>query len=449
MIRPLSQDNIVALATAPGIGAISVIRISGKKLIPLYKTITKSKLAPKPRYSSNKTVYDINGIPIDNTLITYFKAPKSFTGEDVIEISSHGGEYIPKKILSMLYEQNIRQAEPGEFSYRAFINGKIDLLQAEAISGIISSQTTKNATIQLKNLNGHLSDSIQVLKKNLLTLLTRIEHELDFSEEEIDFTKISEINSNLNFLYNEIKKLLSSARFGNIVKGGIRVVLCGKPNAGKSTLFNTISGSTKAIVTDVPGTTRDILESWIEIDGIPVCLVDTAGINITNNYVESIGINKANYEIENADILLILDEKSPKDFYKQYFSTKDENRIIFVNTKSDLGLNSGEGSNILNISAKNNIGIKDLLTELSTVLKNHINYNYSKDPVIVSVRQEKLLLKSLSILKNAKNIVANNFDIIILSSLLRELSDSIEELLGKITNEDIFENLFSSFCVGK
>jgi len=280
-------------------------------------------------------------------------------------------------------------------------------------------------------------------------LLTKIEHELDFSEEEIDFTKISEIDSNLNFLYNEIKKLLSSARFGNIVKGGIRVVLCGKPNAGKSTLFNTISGSTKAIVTDVPGTTRDILESWIEIDGIPVCLVDTAGINITNNYVESIGINKANYEIENADILLILDEKSPKDFYKQYFSTKDENRTIFVNTKSDLGLNRIKSNNILNISAKENVGIKDLLTELSTALKNHVNYNYSKDPVVVSARQEKLLLKSLSILKNAKNMVTNNFDIIILSSLLRELSESIEELLGKITNEDIFENLFSSFCVGK
>ncbi|MAJ45087.1 MAG: tRNA uridine-5-carboxymethylaminomethyl(34) synthesis GTPase MnmE [Candidatus Marinimicrobia bacterium] len=449
MLKPITQDDIVALATPPGIGAIAVIRVSGLELESLYKKVTRSKLAPKPRYSNYTTIYQPNNKPIDNCLITYFKKPNSFTGEDVIEISSHGGHFIPKAILGMLYREKVRQAAPGEFSYRAFINGKMDLIQAESISGIIASKTKINASVQLSNLNGFLSKSIARIKEETVHLLTILEHELDFSEEEINFTKKDEISSVLGLIYTKTANILNSSNFGKAINSGARVVLCGKPNAGKSSLFNRLSGSSRAIVTNIAGTTRDTIESWIEIAGIPVCIVDTAGITKTENPIESHGIRRTNTEIANSDILLVLDEQNPSKFYKQNRLENSNKDVILIHTKSDLFSPRDINKKHIKISVKKDSGISTLLTELSTLLKQNMSYDYSVDPVVVSERQKILLNKGLAVLGVAKEQINRDVDMVILSSLLREFIEHLEELLGKIGNDDIFNNLFSSFCVGK
>jgi len=226
-------------------------------------------------------------------------------------------------------------------------------------------------------------------------------------------------------------------------------VLCGKPNAGKSSLFNRLSGSNRAIVTNVAGTTRDTIETWLEISGIPVCIIDTAGLNNTDDIVESIGIEKTNSEITNSDILLVLDEDNPLEFYKQNSLANLKKNTILIHTKSDLKPPSEIDDNFINISVKNDTGIELLYTELSTTLKDSLRYNYSSDPVIMSGRQKHLLSKSLEVLNDAKKIMESQVEMIILSSLLREFVEYLEELLGKINNEDIFDNLFSSFCIGK
>ena len=449
MIKPLVQDNIVALATPPGIGAIAVIRISGQNLKPLYKKITQSKSAPIPRYANYTKIYDSNNNPIDNCLITYFPNPHSFTGEDVIEISSHGGGFIPKAILGMLYGEKVRQAGPGEFSYRAFLNGKIDLVQAESISGIISAKTTKNAKVQLGNLDGMLSDLIVKLKNESIYLLTVLEHELDFTEDEINFTKKDDINSAITSLKSNIENILESSSFGDKINTGVRVVLCGKPNAGKSSLFNRLSGSNRAIVTNIAGTTRDTIEAWIEISGIPVCIIDTAGIIDSKNKVESIGVEKSNNEIANSDIIMVLDEENPVGFYEQNNLGKLKKDSILIHTKSDLKPSSVYSQKIVEISVKHDTGINNLYTKLSTLLKKNISYNYIADPVVMSCRQKQLLIAANQLLIEAINSLKTSFDAVILSSLLRGFTEVLEEILGKITNEDIFDNLFSSFCVGK
>lgn len=449
MIRPLVQDNIVALATPPGIGAIAIIRVSGQNLVSLYKKITNKKNIPKHRYANYNSIFDNNLNKVDNCLITYFKGPNSFTGEDVLEISCHGGEFIPKAILTLLYALKIRQASPGEFSYRAFLNGKIDLIQAEAISGLISSKTSKNAQVQLNNLNGGLSKSLTSIRTKAITLLTILEHELDFTEEEISFTTTSEIKLILNSILHSIKSIITSSNFGKTINVGIRVVLLGKPNAGKSSLFNRLSGSEKAIVTNIPGTTRDTIETWLEISGIPVCIIDTAGIVESKNEVELLGIQKSMQEFKGADIILILDETNPLEFYKQQKIDRLNKKIILVHTKSDLTLNSARGTGSINISVKTNSGVDDLYTELSTHLKENLNYDYAKDPVVMSERQYVLLSSTTSILNEANNILNREPDLVLLSSLLHEFTEILEEILGKITNEDIFQNLFSSFCIGK
>lgn len=451
MIKPLVQDNIVALATPTGVGAIAIVRISGQELINIYKQITGSKTNPIPRYANYKTIIDSNKNPIDNCLITYFKGPSSFTGEDILEISCHGGEFIPKAILSMLYALKVRQASPGEFSYRAFINGKIDLVQAESISGIISAKTSKNAQVQLSNLNGKLSNSILEIRNKTINLLTILEHELDFSEEEISFTKVEDINKIIKTINDPIEEILKSFNFGSIINTGIRVVLCGKPNAGKSSLFNKLSGSNRAIVTDIAGTTRDTIETWLEISGIPVCIIDTAGINNSSDKIEAIGVKKSNSEISNSDILLVLDEEDPLHFFEYHKLYSYKKYTILIHTKSDLKSSSVKSENVINISVKNNSGIDQLYTELSTLLKKNINYEFALDPVIMSNRQNKLLNSGHHILGDIKTLLLTpeTLDIIILSSLLREFSEVLEELLGKISNDDIFDNLFSSFCIGK
>lgn len=449
MIDPFAGDIITALATPPGISALAVIRISGPSLDNLYSQITHSKAPPKPRFARQSRVFNSQGHLIDSCILTFFEKPKSFTGEDVIEISCHGGEFTPAAILKTLYSFGLRKAEPGEFSYRAFLNGKIDLLQAESISGLISAKTQLNASIQLKNINGFLSNSISEIKDSVFHLLTVIEHELDFSEEEITHTSLDEIKRELLELQKNITTMLSTSSLGDTIRSGIRIVLFGKPNSGKSSLFNRIVGSDKAIVTHIPGTTRDIIEAWQEINGIPVCFVDTAGFHDTDELVESLGIQRTRGEVTQSDILFVLDEKDPEQFYKQFSSEFKNKIIIYIQSKSDLYLPNIKSDNVIYISLRQECGIDMLFTKLSTIISSKVDHNLSESAVIISNRQAAVLGKACDIINIMVDCLKSMGDLDIFSSLLRELLDCLEELFGKIDNEEILNSIFSDFCVGK
>ncbi|MBT5078563.1 MAG: tRNA uridine-5-carboxymethylaminomethyl(34) synthesis GTPase MnmE [Candidatus Marinimicrobia bacterium] len=445
-----NNDTIAALATPPGIGALAIIRISGENLAPLFQKLTKNK-AVKDRFATFSSIYCPNTHDVlDSGLIVYFKAPKSFTGEDLIEINCHGGEYISKSILESLYAFNVRPANPGEFSFRAFMNGKIDLIQAEAISELISSKSSLAVKNNLNSVNGYVSNYIDNLKNKLINLLSLIEHELDFTEEELESTRYELLINKLIEINDGISKIANTSAMGKMLSSGARVVLLGPPNAGKSSLFNAILGFDRAIVSEISGTTRDVVESWFELKGIPVCLIDTAGYWDSDNYLESMGIERTKQQIELADIILFVDDKYPEETFQNLNLDINNSKIIFINSKSDLEektINSNKNS--LLISSKKNEGIDTLLNMLSTKLSSVFGAHSDFDPIIISKRQRNLLLEAYSISQQAIVLAKNNIETDILASTLHGLNDTLSEIIGNVSSSDVVNNIFSEFCVGK
>jgi len=445
-----TNDTIAALATPPGIGALAIIRISGDNLTPLFKKLTKNKPL-KERFATFSSIYCPNTQEaIDSGIIIYFKAPKSFTGEDLIEINCHGGEYISKSILNALFEYNIRPANPGEFSFRAFMNGKIDLIQAEAIAELISSKSARAVKNNLNSINGYVSNYVDKLRKDIIDLLSTIEHELDFTEDEIEKIRYENIVAKLNKTNDAISYIVNTSAMGKMLSSGARVVLFGPPNAGKSSLFNALLGIDRAIVTEFSGTTRDVVESWFELNGIPVCLIDTAGYWDSNNYLESMGIEKTKQQIKLADIILFIDVSDPFVTYSDLNLELNKDNIIFIQSKSDLHTHQSESSSdILKISTKKSIGIEQLLNKLSTKLSSTFGSYSNLDPIIVSKRQRALLLDAQQMSDKALLLASNNIETDILASILHGLNDTLGEVIGNVSNTDLVNNIFSEFCVGK
>lgn len=365
---PYNQENIVAIATPPGVGALAVVRISGGNLKQLYKDFTHK--TPKNRFASFSRLYHPQKNTIlDEAVVTYFKSPNSFTGEDVIEISCHGGEAVKNSIVSAALDCGVRLAGPGEFSFRSFLNGKIDLIQAEAVSALISSKTSLSSEISLHHLGGKVSTLLRDIKTKIITILSIIENELNFSENEIDFTSYSELKSKIITVKSQIKQLLDSSVIGKNIFSGIRIIIYGKPNSGKSSLFNAILGHDRAITSSIPGTTRDTVEAWFELEGIPVCLIDTAGIWEPEKHLDNLGVEKTLSELKHADICLLVDEKDPSSLLDPAFNKKFKHHYIMVKTKLDLDRSPLiKRNNTIATSSINNIGIKKLLTSLSTYI---------------------------------------------------------------------------------
>jgi len=445
-----NNDTIAALATPPGIGALAIIRISGKNLLPLFKKLTNNK-APKDRLATFSSIYcPVTKEVLDSGIIIYFMAPNSFTGEDLIEINCHGGEYISKSILNALFSYNIRPANPGEFSFRAFMNGKIDLIQAEGISELIASKSSLAVKNNLNSLNGYVSNYVDKLKNKITDLLSLVEHELDFTEEEIDSTRYEILIDKLNSINNDISKIVNTSSMGKMLSSGARVVLFGPPNAGKSSLFNALLGFDRAIVSEVSGTTRDVVESWFELDGFPICLIDTAGYWDSDNYLESMGIARTKSQIELADIILFIDEQDPRHSYGRLNLELNMDKIIFVRSKIDLGVETVKSElDSLLLSTKNGDGINGLLNILSTKLSSTFGTQVTLDPIIVSKRQKHLLLDAQIISEKSLKLTKNHIETDILASMLHGLNDTLSEIIGKISNEDVVNNIFSNFCVGK
>ena len=447
-------DTIVAKTTANGISAINLIRISGDESFAIANSIFKGVDLTKQKSHTIHYGYIVNGEneQIDEVLISVFKAPKTFTAEDVIEIACHGGNFIANEITKLLIANGARLAENGEFTKRAYLNGRLDLTEAESIMDMVNAKNLNQLKIANSQLRGDVLKLVENLQNDLLDIIANIEVNIDYPEYDdvIEMTN-DIIIPNIEFLIKKIDKILKESSTGQIIRDGIKTVIVGKPNVGKSSLLNTLLKEDKAIVTEISGTTRDLIEAELNLDGIILKLIDTAGIRVTEDIVEKIGINKTKKAIDEADlVLLVLDQSSNlTDTDLELLSiTKDKARIIIGN-KIDLGTKINlKDEHIINISAKNNIGIDSLSQEVKRLFVD-----------------EKLLDENLTLISNTRHIgkieeckialnqalsAANEYIPIDMIEIdLRKAWSSLGEIIGESTSDDLISTLFSRFCLGK
>lgn len=447
------REPIVAVATPSGESAIGVVRLSGKGVLDLAKRFFRTKSSIEPRRATFGTLIDKDGSPIDEGLLTYFRAPKSYTGEDMVEISLHGNPLILKKAVEVFLSAGARLAEPGEFTKRAFLSGKIDLTQAEAVAELISAKTDLARRVALRQLKGELSRYIRPLRESLLELIAHLEADIEFAEEDIPTLTRDQVISMTQKVIEGIDRLLEKAQLGKAIREGVRLAIVGKPNVGKSSLFNALLKEDRAIVTDIEGTTRDYLEEHLNLRGVPIKLIDTAGIRETQDRVEKIGVERSIERIEGADLILFVIDGSkpltPEDL-RIYEMVKDRDLIVVVN-KTDLGvkvsLEFEEELSIINVSALTGHGIQDLEEE---ILKKAGAITDEGLNIYVSVRHEELLRKAREVLERFINTYGSQElspEIAMLD--IREASGYLGEILGEVSTEEVLGSIFSKFCIGK
>lgn len=455
MTQLLSQneDTIVALATPPGIGAISVIRVSGPDSIDSVDKIFFGKKSLKDVSSHTihygKIIGPQNEL-IDDVLVSVFRLPNSYTGEDSVEISTHGSPIIVQKIISLLLEKNVRLAEPGEFTKRAFLNGRLDLAQAEAVADIINSNTEASLRGARNQLDGMLSQKVDQLRELLVNTSSLIELELDFAEEDIEFMSLDEILTNINKIESEIDQLLSSYSFGRIIKDGVNVALVGKPNVGKSSLLNYLLKEARAIVSEIPGTTRDIIREELTIDGILFRLFDTAGIRKSYDVIEIEGVNRSREVVQNADIVLFLNDSTvglSEDLLSELQELTDKERILTVANKIDISDTNDHRFDV-RISAKTGEGMSLLFDAMKKKALGTKTYS-EKSAIVSNIRHYDSLQKAKMHLISAKNSIQNRLTGEFIAVDLRNAENALGEIIGKVTSDDILNNIFSKFCIGK
>ena len=446
------NSTITSISSPPGRGGISVIRISGPKSIEITKKLLKeNNFSPKPRYAYFKTIYSTQKNEIDKAIIIYFKGPKSYTGEDVVEISCHGSTIITQNLIENLLLLGCEPADPGEFTKRAFLNGKIDLSQAEAVSNLISSENILSTNANYKILKGDFSKKINKLKVEILNTISLIESELDFSEEEITSTTLDQIKSLTIKSINTNKLILETYKTGKLITEGATIVITGKPNAGKSSLFNSILSEERALVSNIPGTTRDAIEVKFQIEGLPVKFIDTAGVRSKATKIEKKGIAHTKKFIEKADIIInVIDSSQTTEKpFSQLEKTFKEKKILYVFNKIDL-LGEKQGfkkKGGVFISALKGIGIDKLLKEIYDSLKKDVgSFN---DVLLINPRHKSSLEKLNSSLKNTLNLCEDNSPTDIIAAELRLGLSNLDDIVGVTTPEDILNNIFSQFCIGK
>lgn len=452
-------DTIAAISTPKGEGGIGIIRISGDKSFEILSKIFNTKNPNKDLgfYKFNYGFIHDKGKIIDEVMIVRMKAPKTYTCEDVVEINCHGGYFVTEKVLELVLKNGARHAEKGEFTKRAFMNGRIDLSQAEAVMDLIHGKTEKSISLSLDQLRGDLKNKINNFKKSLLDVTAHVNVVLDYPEEGIDDPLPENLRKNLEKVYEEANLLIESYDKGKKIKEGIKTVIVGKPNVGKSTLLNSLLREERAIVTHVPGTTRDIIEEIINIKDIPLVLTDTAGIRKTDDIVENIGVEKSKQLIEKADlILLVLDasEKLEKEDMEVIEKIKENNKktIVLLNKidlERKLDLSSYNLENIVEISAKDNIGIEEMEDKIYSYIVEEDVENTSEKLIITNIRHKTALEKTKEAVKNIFETIDTGMPMDLISVDLKEALDSLSEITGEISSEDILEHIFGNFCVGK
>ncbi len=451
----LSQETIAAVATPPGRGGVGIIRISGPKTADIAKCLLKH--TPKPRYAHYGPFLDTDDETIDEGIALYFPAPHSFTGEDVLELQGHGGPVILELLMEQVVQLGCRLARPGEFSERAFLNDKIDLTQAEAIADLIDASSKQAARSAVRSLQGDFSNAIHTLVEQLISLRIYVEAAIDFPEEEIDFLSDGKVEADLKSVMGSLQQVLKTANQGSLMREGMTVVLAGRPNAGKSSLLNALAGHDRAIVTDIAGTTRDVLKEHIHIDGMPLHIIDTAGLRETPDEIEKMGVERAWLEIESADrILLLVDatetnETDPEKIWPEFIHRLPENaRITVVRNKIDKtdepeGINE-TGTAVIRLSAKDNLGV-DVLRDH---LKQLMGFEGQHESGFIARKRH---LDALHIAQNALN---SGLDQLLgasagelLAEDLRAAQNALNEITGEFSPDDLLGRIFSSFCIGK
>ena len=443
------KDNIVALATADGLASVSIIRISGKNLSKAYQLITKKKKIPKSNSICFYKIYSpYNKSHLDDGLISFFTNKNSFTGEDVLEINCHGGNYVASNIINhIIMSKCARHALPGEFSFRSFYNGKIDLVQAESINDLIESETNVYAEKALDNINGKLSEIINDIKNKTLKIITLIEHELDFNEEEIVFTKNKDIIKELGNIKSKLEKIESTSLHSKIIRNGIRILILGKPNVGKSSLFNYLMGHQRALVSNVAGTTRDTIESVFEIQGYRVTIIDSAGILETIDDIEKMAMEKTRSEIELSNIIIVLADKISD--LNQYDKKIKNKNVIKVLSKSDIIKYQNNNNKILKISSVTGNGIEKLLTLLSTEIKGLSGKKNRSSEFLINERHYNIIQESKGYINQAILGLKNNITHDVTADILHQFVSVFNNISSPIDRNDILNNIFSNFCVGK
>lgn len=451
-----TQDTITAQATPPGRGGVGIVRISGPKVKEIADQVLKTEL--KPRYAYYGPFFDHNEQEIDQGIALYFPGPNSFTGEDVLELQGHGGPIIVDLILKRAIELGARLAKPGEFSERAFLNDKLDLAQAEAIADLIDSSSEQAARCAIRSLQGEFSNRIHELVEALIHLRIYVEAAIDFPEEEIDFLADGKVLNDLGVILTKVSDVQAEAKQGSLLREGMNVVIAGRPNAGKSSLLNALAGRETAIVTDIAGTTRDVLREHIHIDGMPLHIIDTAGLRDSPDEVERIGIDRAWQEINKADlVLLMVDSQSiatddPEKIWPEFVhQLPDSSRITVIRNKADLsgetiGVREAHDHTTITLAAKSQDGIELLRDHL----KQCMGFSATTEGGFMARRRHlDALERAHSLLSIGYEQLETNGAGELLAEDLRQAQQTLNEITGAFSSDDLLGRIFSSFCIGK
>ncbi|MFQ5707929.1 MAG: tRNA uridine-5-carboxymethylaminomethyl(34) synthesis GTPase MnmE [bacterium] len=471
------EDTIAAISTPHGTGGLAVVRVSGSQAISIVDKLFQGKVrlavakshnallgkVVSPSHEKKQTQADF----WDEVVVVVFRAPKSYTREDVVEISCHGGQLISQRILELLLDQGARLARPGEFTQRAFLNGRLDLSQAEAVADMIRAKTDLSLRAAQSQFQGALSSHVQTMRQNLIDLCSLLELELDFAEEDVEFADRQEVEERLREAINQIKDLVSTYQRGRILREGVKLVIVGKPNVGKSSLLNALLQEERAIVTEVPGTTRDVLEEQLDIDGVYFRVVDTAGVRDAGDMVEREGVRRTLDQIKGADVLLLLfDGSEPLDArdcklvkrVRRLRAQESSNTDGFLAAINKIDLERRLDKDllrehlgpvpILEISAKQRLGFKNLEKKLIALSLGGETASWT-EALISNLRQKKALTQALDCLQRAREALTRGLSSEFVAVDLRAALDSLGEVIGEVTSEDILGNIFSKFCVGK
>ncbi len=461
----MNNDTICALATANGIGALGIIRVSGNEALSVVqKSFPAKNLEKQKSHTIHYGYFMDEAEAIDEVMLSIFLAPKSFTTENSVEIAFHGSPHIGKRILETLIKNGARMAKAGEFTLRAFINGRIDLSQAEAIADVIASENEASRKVAINQLKGGITNEISLLRTDLLNFVSLIELELDFAEEDVEFADRSALSGLLDKIELKLNSLIESFQYGNAIKNGTAVAIIGKPNAGKSTLLNSLLKEERAIVSNIAGTTRDTIEEVLHIKGHAFRLIDTAGLRETVDEIEAIGVKKAKEKVENANILVYLADAATEDFSEDIEMIqsllREDLKLIICATKidevtptkyetvEDIFRNAiAHEFDFIKISAVENQNIQDLKNELSSYVE-HLK-SEENNVVITNQRHFEALKKSLDAVHKVKEAISFRISTELLAYELRNALEHLGEISGEVTNDEVLGNIFSKFCIGK
>ncbi len=457
-----TADTIVALATPMGAGALAVIRLSGAQALDIVNRCIKKPIPQESHRVHFRHFYHTGQQLIDQVVISYFKAPTSYTGEDVVEISAHNNPLIVRAIIEQLVTAGARLAEPGEFTYRAYLNQKMDLTQAEAVAEVIAARTQQSLTHSMRHLTGALRERIEAIKEQVLQYLSLLEINLDFSEEDIEALPREELQEKLRTTMEQLERLMASYAYGRLLDEGIRLLFVGKPNVGKSSLLNRIIGEDRAIVSDIPGTTRDYIEAQAQLDGLLIRAVDTAGVRTTPDQLEALGIERTLQQVEKADVVAVVFEApappASEDFYlkgKVQAWRQEDRHVIGVLNKVDKGeapewqqFTADLAIPVVRVSARTGEGMAQFREAVLELFARERAFE-SEDVVVTSERHRQALDKALGALRSAEEGLQMGLSDEFIAADIRTALSALGEIVGETTPQEVLNHIFANFCIGK